>query len=153
MMITDVSVWINLVCNYRFKGEQFNRFYPEMSRWLRLITLPRDQCESLTGLLSNPLITSRMKDKFPPNVTGYRNVHISNTVWLQRQIKFTGLNYAMLNLPIYMTFLWWIQSRLANQHSITKLLHGGSLIGFNLHNGRTLRMWGLNCFPFLHRAD
>lgn len=95
-----------------------------------------------------------MKDKFPLNIDGYHNVHISETVWLQRQIKFSGLNYAGLNLPIYMTlFLWLIQSRLANQRSITKLLHGGSLIGSNLHNGGALRKWGLNCFPFLRRAD
>lgn len=48
--------------------------------------------------------------------------------------------------PFIWLFLWLIQSRLANQHSITKLLHGGSLIGFNLHNGGTLGKWGLNCF-------
>lgn len=48
--------------------------------------------------------------------------------------------------PFIWLFLWLIQSRLANQRSITKLLHGGSLIGFNLHNGGTLRKWGLNCF-------
>lgn len=56
-----------------------------------------------------------------------------------------------LNSPICMTlfFLWLIQSRLANQRSITKLLHGGSLIGSNLHNGGALRRRGLDCVPFL----
>lgn len=56
-----------------------------------------------------------------------------------------------LNSPICMTlfFLWLIQSRLANQRSITKLLHGGSLIGSNLHNGGAPRRRGLDCVPFL----
>lgn len=44
-----------------------------------------------------------MKDEFELNIAGYHNVHMYNTVWLQSQIKFTGLNYARLDLPIYMT--------------------------------------------------
>lgn len=47
-----------------------------------------------------------MKDKFPLNVDGYHNVHISETARLQRQIKFAGLNYARLNLPIYMSLFY-----------------------------------------------
>lgn len=47
-----------------------------------------------------------------------------------------------------------IQTRLANQCSITKLLHVGTLNGFNLQRGQTtLRKPGLNCVPFVCRAD
>lgn len=45
-------------------------------------------------------------------------------------------------------FLWQIQSRLANQRSITTSLRVGSLTDFNLHNGQMLRMPGLERVPF-----
>lgn len=44
-------------------------------------------------------------------------------------------------------FLWQIQSRLANQRSITSL-RVGSLTDFNLRNGQMLRMLGLEHAPF-----
>lgn len=107
--------------------------------------------ESSAELNDHVVEASKMKDKFPLNIDGYHNVRISETVWLQWQIKFTGLNYAQTEFThLYDSFfLWLIQSRLANQRSITKLLHGGSLIGSNLHNGGALRRRGLNCVSFL----
>lgn len=55
------------------------------------------------------------------------------------------------------SFAWLcvqIPTRLANQCSITKLLHVGTLNGFNLQRGQTtLRKPGTNCVPFVCRAD
>lgn len=50
--------------------------------------------ESSTELSYHAAVASEMKDKFPLNIDGYHNVRISETVRLQWQIKFTGLNYA-----------------------------------------------------------
>lgn len=45
-------------------------------------------------------------------------------------------------------FLWQIQSRSANQRSLTTSLRVGSLTDLNLHNGQMLRMLGLERVPF-----
>lgn len=68
--------------------------------------------ESSSELKDHATVALEMKDVFPLNIDGYHNVRISETVWLQWQIKFTGLNYAQTEFThLYDSFFFMADSK------------------------------------------
>lgn len=91
---------LNLNCSILYVITRTSFFtialYQGKSTMLHIIPL---QCMEWSDI---NLTTSKMEDKVKLNTDRYHNVCMYNTVWLRSQIKFTGLNYARLNLFIYM---------------------------------------------------